>query len=189
MRLMLEEDTPLIVRWRNHPAVAKWLIQWEPLTEQAHLRYLNSARARGELLLTFLDLNGTPIGTGAIYDFDHPRKVAEWGRLCVNPDGEHSLAIVESSYLAVRYGFERLSLSRIHARCSEGNGGARRLLEFIGFRQEGVRPQHLAAPDGYRDVIEYGLLKHDFSQQATRVEKLLYRSAGGVSPRMERTLE
>ena len=189
LRLMKEGDTPVIVRWRNHPAVSKWLIQWQPLTEEKHLEYFQSARQRGEVLMTFLDSQDTAIGTGAIYDFDHPRKVAEWGRLCVNPEGEHSLATIEASYLALRYAFERLSLYRLHARCSAGNGAAKRLLEFIGFRQEGFRPQHLAAPGGYRDVVEYGLLHNDFEQQMKKIEKLLYRAPGSQVSALEGNLE
>jgi RimJ/RimL family protein N-acetyltransferase len=189
LRLMNEGDAPAIVRWRNHPAVAKWLIQWQLLTEEKHLEYFQSARKRGEVLLSFLDLQNNLIGTGAIYDFDHYRKVAGWGRLCMNPEGEQSLAAIEASYLALRYGFERLSLSRLHGSCSVGNRAAIRLLEFMGFRQEGLRPQHLAAPDGYRDVVEYGLLHDDFVQQMKKIEKLLYRVPGSQVPVLEGNLE
>lgn len=189
LRLMMEADAALIVRWRNHPAVAKWLVQWQPLTVERHLDFLRAARQRGDVLLAILDRKGTPIGTGAIYDFDHHKKVAEWGRLVVDPEGEHSLAAIEASYLAVRYGFERQSLARLHAACSAGNNGAKKLLEFIGFRQEGFRPQHLAVPEGYRDMVEYGLLYNDFKLQMEKIEKLLYRASSAQVSALEGNLE
>ena len=176
LRPMEESDAPLIVEWRNHPKVAKWLVQWKPLELDEHLTYFKKSVEAGDSLLIYEDLTGHPVGTGALYLFDRNRKVAEWGRLCGNPSGEQSFGMVEASYLTILYGLEQLGLHRIHAECTEGNKSSCKLLKFLGFQQEGLLREYLATPEGYRNVQVFGLLSPDFEETRQTIGRFLYNS-------------
>ena len=76
LREMGEDDAQRVVAWRNGPESRKWLIQWEPLTVQAHLEWFRAAKQRGDLLIMFDALDGEAVGTGSVYDFDRPKTSA-----------------------------------------------------------------------------------------------------------------
>ena len=172
LREMAEADAPLVVAWRNRPEVARWLVQWEALTVEAHLQWFRSAIAKGDLILVFSTSLGKEIGAGSLYDFDRQRTSAEWGRLCVQPPA--GIAVVEASYLVHRLAFEVLRMKRLHCACAAQNSRAKRLDTFLGYAQEGLRRKHLLGPEGYRDVIEFGLFAEEFEQRRPDLEKALY---------------
>jgi RimJ/RimL family protein N-acetyltransferase len=182
LREMSESDAPAIVEWRNRPEVAHWLIQFEPLTVEAHLRWFAKAGVAGDLLVVFTLHDGTPIGTGSLYGFDRPRTCAEWGRLCNAGKAEHGPAIMEGSYLVHRLGFELLGMKRTFCGCSSENAAALRLNRFLGYVDEGLRRQHLWAAEGYRDMVEFGMLASDFVQRRPEIERLQYLRSSPPNP-------
>lgn len=177
IREMTEADAPLVVEWRNQPETARWLIQWQPLTVPDQLRWFAWAKDRGDVLLTFeLKHDGQAFGAGSLYDFDRWRTCAEWGRLCGSRREEHAMPIMEASHLVHRLGFLVLGMKRTYCACSAGNTAANRLNVWQGYVKEGFRRGHLLAPDGYRDMIEYGMLAEDFDRRRVEIERLIYRN-------------
>jgi RimJ/RimL family protein N-acetyltransferase len=175
LREMREADAPLIVAWRNRDDVKRWLIRWEPLTLEAQIRWFRGAKAQGDILLMFETAGGEPVGTGSVYGFDRPRKCAEWGRLCAARISGQPHPMIEACYLVHRLCFEVLGVWRLHGALASNNRASYRLNRFLGYADEGLRRQHWAYPDGYRDVIELGLLAEDFACQRPAIEARLYR--------------
>jgi RimJ/RimL family protein N-acetyltransferase len=178
LREMTASDAPLVVAWRNEPETVRRLVQWEPLTIEAHLRWFEAARAK-EILLVFTDRGGVPVGTGAFYAFDRPRRVAEWGRLCFAPGASVPFAL-EASYLAHRIAFDVLALLRVHCGCAAENSPAAKLNDTLGYKREGLRRRHLATPTGYLDVLEFGMFPDEFHRN--EIERLVYRGAAPPQP-------
>ena len=173
IREMEASDAPLIVAWRNQPEVARWLVQWEPLTVEKHLAWFSKAR-ESDLLMIFEDAAGCPIGTGAFYDFDRQRTSCEWGRLCAAEKCAAPFAMLEGIYLAHRIAFEALGVRRLNGGSSTANATASRLGDLIGYVHEGTRRKSLLAPDGYRDVYMTGMFPEEFAVGRKRMEALLY---------------
>jgi RimJ/RimL family protein N-acetyltransferase len=171
VRPMEESDAALIVAWRNRPDAARWLVQWQPLTVDGHLSWFRQACDR-ELLLVFEDPSGTPIGGGNFYGLDPKALTAEWGRIV--SAGVPS-AMLEACYLAHRVAFELLGFERTFCGLAEPNGPARKLTEFLGYRQEGFRRSHLVTPHGTYNVLEYGLLAPEFQERGGELARLFYR--------------
>jgi UDP-4-amino-4,6-dideoxy-N-acetyl-beta-L-altrosamine N-acetyltransferase len=183
VREMTANDAPLIVAWRNDPETARRLVQWEPLTVEAHLRWFERARAQ-ETLLVFVDRGQAPVGAGAFYAFDHPRRMAEWGRLCFAP-GASVLFALEASYLAHRIAFDVLALVRLHCGCAVDNTPAVKLNETLGYKREGLRRRHLATPTGVLDVVEFGMFPDEFNRR--EIERLMYHGSPPPQPAQARS--
>ena len=66
----------------------------------------------------------------------------------------------------LRYGFRELDLFRVEASTAEYNAPARRVLEKLGFREEGRRRQALYRGGRRWDGVIYGLLRSEFSASA-----------------------
>ena len=68
----------------------------------------------------------------------------------------------EAVSLVTRYGFERLELNKCKAGVYSGNTSSIRVLEKVGYRQEGCLKDELLGPNGREDHLLYGMNKEDF---------------------------
>lgn len=67
----------------------------------------------------------------------------------------------EAAAALVRWCFERAKLHRLEAVTSEGNAASSRVLEKLGFRKEGRRPERARLGTRWVAELEYGLLASD----------------------------
>lgn len=66
-----------------------------------------------------------------------------------------------------RAAFRDLALRRLVANIMAANPGMTRVFEKLGFRQEGVRRQHVIFEDGYTDLLVYGCFAEEFTHATT----------------------
>ncbi len=77
----------------------------------------------------------------------------------------------EAVWAAVCFGFETLRVHRINVDTRMDNLASVRLVEKLGFRQEGVRRECIRNPDGsYQNWGLYGLLEDEYRQAAAARE-------------------
>ena len=65
--------------------------------------------------------------------------------------------MAEALRLVIGYGFARLKLHRFNAGCLPHNARSRRLLEKLGFREEGMAEKYLEINGAWQDHVLYGL--------------------------------
>lgn len=82
----------------------------------------------------------------------------------ISPDHQQQGYATEAVSLVVTYGFEELGLHRIAANVFSTNTPSKRLLESIGFKEEGRLRETTVIEGQRRDTIKYGLLISDWSQ-------------------------
>jgi RimJ/RimL family protein N-acetyltransferase len=175
LREMTEGDAATVVNSRNQPEVARWLVQWAPLTVEQHLCWFR-AHQQADALFVFDLPDGTPIGAGSLYGFDRLRTSAEWGRLWSIARTRYAFAMLEGCYLVHRLAFELLGVKRLYCATAAGNDPSLRLGPWLGYTQEGLRRQHRCTPDGYQDVVDFGLLVAEFAEKRHVMEQLLYKN-------------
>ncbi len=71
----------------------------------------------------------------------------------------------EAAQAVVRFGFQTLSLHKIHAHHVTRNPASGRVLEKIGMVREGLLRHHIKKWGTFEDVAFYGILKSDMSDQ------------------------
>ncbi|RAL24439.1 GNAT family N-acetyltransferase [Thermoflavimicrobium daqui] len=64
----------------------------------------------------------------------------------------------EAAHEILRFGFEDLKLHRIEAQALSRNTGSLRVLEKVGFLQEGLLRDYHYRFEKYEDIIQFGLL-------------------------------
>jgi RimJ/RimL family protein N-acetyltransferase len=70
----------------------------------------------------------------------------------------------EAAREVVRYGFEDLSLNRIHAMHLSRNQASGKVMMKVGMKYEGKRREHILKWGVFEDVELYGLLKSEFEE-------------------------
>jgi ribosomal-protein-alanine N-acetyltransferase len=157
------------VRIRN----AEWLRPWEPTNPETPLfrsgigPYLGMAQAmrhearRGLALPWVVTYNGDFAGQltiGAIvWGSARSAQVGYWVDKSVAGRGVMPAAVA----LAVDHCFFNVGLHRLEANIRPENSASRRVVEKLGFREEGVRQRHLHIDGAWRDHICYALTTED----------------------------
>ena len=73
----------------------------------------------------------------------------------------------EAALEMLSFGFETLKLHRITASHFVSNPASGRVMQKIGMRQEGLRPQHYIKWDEFIDAAQYGILRSDWLARRT----------------------
>jgi len=76
----------------------------------------------------------------------------------------------EAGKLLCDHGFNALNLHRIYCGTFENNIAMQRLALYLGMKQEGIRRQAAFKNGKYLDIIEYGVLKHEYEAHWSRTK-------------------
>lgn len=119
-------------------------------------------RARGEGVVFAIELTSSGEGLiGAVgLELDLPHERAEMGYWIGKPYWGRGYA-TEAASAVLRYGFEELSLERIHAHHFASNPASGRVLEKIGMRYEGCLRRHVLKRGRFEDLALYGVLREE----------------------------
>lgn len=71
---------------------------------------------------------------------------------------------MEGAERLIEYGFNQLNLHKIVAKVAAFNDSSIRIVEKIGFSEEGIQRQQDLVDGEYQDVHLYGLLKPDWKE-------------------------
>jgi RimJ/RimL family protein N-acetyltransferase len=155
LRPITMEDTDLIVKWRNSPAVMNNFIFRGEMTAQIHREWMRNKVVSGQVVQYIIEdaQTGQPVGSVYYRDLDHIHESAEYG-IFLGEDSARGRGLgSETARLFVKFGLEYLGLHRISLRVLEGNDGAYRTYEKAGFRKEGVFRDMVKLDGQYRNVI------------------------------------
>jgi RimJ/RimL family protein N-acetyltransferase len=103
---------------------------------------------------------GTPVGSASIKNIDLEGRKAELG-YWIAPESQGNGYATEAADLCLTHAFDELGLHKVWARTVEDNETSKRVLEKLGFQQEGVLQEHWYGFGRYVDEYRFGLLKSD----------------------------
>ena len=166
LRTMRLDDAEAMFAYASDPRVAEH-VDWYPHgSVEESRRFLVAAierYARGAPVGWAITLRGEDklVGSAGFFDWAIAHARAEIG---------YSLAywlwnrgyMTEAVRALVRFGFERMGLNRIEARCKVVNLASARVLEKAGFRLEGVLRQHQHTKGAFEDMKLYAILREDW---------------------------
>ena len=105
--------------------------------------------------------DGRMIGTGGFLFWDDIANRSELGYAVSRSywgQGLMSEAVPEM----LRFGFERMGLNRIEARCNARNMASRRVLEKSGFNLEGTLRESIVQNGELSDMLLFGILRREW---------------------------
>ena len=155
LRPITKEDTPLIVKWRNTPAVRENFIFREPFTEEMHNHWLNTKVASGEVIQYIIVDKSENLPVGSVYfrDMDRKNRTAEYGVFIGEEEARNKGLGSETAKLFTDFGFDTLKLHRISLRLLSGNVAAEKSYKKAGFKREGIFRDMVFLDGKYRDVV------------------------------------
>lgn len=159
LRPMTEEDTDLIVKWRNEDFVRKNFIYQKPFTREGHLHWIETMVKIGKVV-QFLICTREDIPIGSVYlrDIDRTFNNAEYGIFIGEETALSKGYGTEAAKLMISYAFGELKLHKLKLRVLADNERAKKSYEKAGFIQEAYLKDEVYLQGGYRDVILMALL-------------------------------
>lgn len=105
-----------------------------------------------------------PVGNVMIYDVDLEASNAELAYV-VDPDEAGNGYATEAADLCLTHAFDGLGIHKVYARSRAGNNASHRVLEKLGFQQEGVFRSHYFSFGDYKDEHRFGLLASEWQAE------------------------
>jgi len=129
---------------------------------QAYIEKAN--RASDSLILAMvLQESNQHIGNIALQEINWIYKTAELAVLLGEKEHWGKGYSLEAAKLLMTHGFNALNLNRIYCGTFETNVGMQKLAKSLGMKQEGVRRKAVYKNGNYLDLIEFGLLREEFT--------------------------
>lgn len=161
VRPMNEGDLELVLSWRNHPEVRRYMYTQHEIALEEHSRWFARASQDPARHLLVFEIDTLPLGFINIHQMASGG-IADWGFYAA-PDAPKGVGRVLGQ-AALRYAFETVTL---HKLCGQALAFNERSIRFhlnLGFQQEGVlRHQHFDGQQ-YHDVVCFGLLASEWHQ-------------------------
>lgn len=128
----------MILEWRNHPDIRKWMYNQYEISLDEHLNFIESLKNKKDKLYFLVKKNSKYIGVIDFYDIDNNKKEAKFG-LYKNPY-EKTVGIgkilIET---VIEFAFNILKLKKLKLEVFNENKKARNLYKRYNFRKIGEK--------------------------------------------------
>lgn len=161
LRPIERDDLEFLQRQVNDPSIWRPIGRNDPVNYEQEEEFFEDVVCDEDTVNLLVSADGTPAGTISIGPLNRPSGRAELG-YWIAPDQQGQGYGTAATELMLDYGFGDLALHRIEARVFSFNDASRRLLERVGFTQEGVHRETVFTDGSYHDTYWYGILADEW---------------------------
>ena len=161
LRPIEEDDLEFLQREINDPRVWRAIGGSRPINRAQEREFFEDVVCDDDSVNLLIVADSTPVGTIGFNSIDWEPQRAEIG-YWIAPEHHRRGYGTDATERVVRYGFDQLGLHKIEARVFEFNAASRRLLESVGFTEEGVHRDEVFIDGEYQDTYWYGLLEDEW---------------------------
>jgi RimJ/RimL family protein N-acetyltransferase len=163
IRNTVKSDLIHKVKWYNDPEVNRTLVLPETLELQKTYEWFERTqqdKSREEWIIETHDCK--PIGIVGIKDINQNNLSGHLYIVIGEKDFWGKGIGYEAELLAIHYAFTNIKLHKVTGAAMENNPGSIRVINKIGFQQEGTLRDEYFSDNRYYDVHIYGILKNEF---------------------------
>lgn len=151
--------------WFNNINVVKFNShgRW-PMTSENLKEYIQKTNASKNRLVLAIRLkeNHKHIGNISLQNINWIDSNAELACIIGEVSCQGKGIMTRAGKLIISHGFNQLNLHRIYCGTSAENIGMIRVAEKLGMKKEGERHEALFKNGGYRNIVEFGILKSNY---------------------------
>ena len=137
IRLLVQNDLPLTLAWRNQDAIRRWFFHSQPISPEQHQAWFEKYRERDDdfvFLIEEVEAGCHPVGQIALYHIDWEAGRAEYGRVMIGePDASGKGLAFFATQAIFEIGFETFGLQEIYLEVYANNERAIHLYRKAGF--------------------------------------------------------
>lgn len=163
--LTFEDMDGNYIRWLNDADVCKNNSHHIfPYTRDLAQDYIKNAYVSKDKLILAVSLieNDLHVGNISLLRIDFMNQNAEFVILIGEKKYWGKGLSKEAAFLILKHGFDALNLHRIYCGTFHENTAMQKLAIYLGMKEEGVRREAFFKNGKFVDIIEFGVLKHEF---------------------------
>lgn len=160
LRPVEEEDVEFLQKLVNDPRVRAGIGASEPINRTEEAEWIDSISESDEIHLLFC-LDGTRLGILGMHPEHDTWDNAEVGYM-LTPEEWDKGYTTDALERFCQYCFEERAMHKLWAKAYETNPASRRVLEKVGFQEEGIFRKEAFVGGEYVDIHRYGLLAAEF---------------------------
>lgn len=159
LRVLSNDDLEMVLQWRNHDDIRKWMVNSDVIALSDHLAWFERNKNRTDRLFYIFEYQQQ--SQGYISFVTIPNSAAyEWG-FYVKPNAEKGMGHLLGS-AALDLAFGDLGLAKIFGQVLEFNEKSLSFHKKMGFVQEGLLRKHFKDHRGEFDIYQFGLLRTEW---------------------------
>lgn len=155
-----EQDTEMVLRWRNSEFVRQYFIYRDELTAAEHQNWLEQKVKKGKVaqFIIFSLEDNKPVGSVYIQNIDLIHKNAEYGIFIGEEEVTGKGYGTDAAKLIIKYAFENLGLHKLYLRVLSDNERAIRSYLHAGFEVEGTMRDEVLLDGQFVDVTRMAVI-------------------------------
>ena len=159
IRSMVHADLELVLTWRNHPEIRRYMFTQHEITLGEHQRWFERTLKDQKKHLFIFEEGQQPLG---FVNFNETGDggVADWG-FYVAPDAPKGSG-QKLGCAALNHAFTYLNLHKVNGQALDYNDRSIQFHQTLGFLKEGILREQNFDGKSYQDVICFGLLGHEW---------------------------
>jgi UDP-4-amino-4,6-dideoxy-N-acetyl-beta-L-altrosamine N-acetyltransferase len=159
IRSMTEGDLPMVLTWRNHPEVRRFMLTQHEISLSEHAEWFHRAVQDTTRRLLIVQEFDNPIGYVQFSGVEQGG-VAEWG-FYARPDAAKGQGR-KIGTSALDFAFTHLKLHKVCGQAISSNQASIRFHERLGFKREAELRDQKRINNEYHTLIGFGLLVHEW---------------------------
>tara|TARA_Y100001949_G_scaffold168132_1_gene166514 strand:- start:19104 stop:19634 length:531 start_codon:yes stop_codon:yes gene_type:complete len=166
IRLMATHDLELVLAWRNHKEIRRYMYTQHEITLAEHSAWFDRVSQDSSRQLLIFESDQVPLGFINIHQIGLGG-IADWGFYAdpAAPKGTGK----KLGQLALKFAFTHAKLHKVCGQSLEQNVRSIKFHLHLGFKQEGtLREQHYDG-QGYNDIVCFGLLASEWKINSLEV--------------------
>lgn len=166
LRRIETKDLSDVNEYAKDPRVSEFLLWYPHLSlgdTRSYLTCVDALYRKGKFYDWGIEYNGKMIGTAGFSAFDIENNSAQIGYVLSHAFWGMGIAH-EAASAVIKFGFERLGLRRICARCIAGNERSESVMRKCKMTFEGISRDGILAKGRYRDVLTYAITFKEYRE-------------------------
>ncbi len=155
IRSMSEDDLPIVLSWRNHPDVRRFMFTQHEISLAEHSQWFKRAILDNSRRLLIVQEGDVPIGYVQFTSVELAG-IADWG-FYVRPNAAKGTGQTLGT-LALEYAFKFLKLHKVCGQAIASNQASIDFHERLGFKREAELRDQKRINNEYHTLISFGLL-------------------------------
>jgi UDP-4-amino-4,6-dideoxy-N-acetyl-beta-L-altrosamine N-acetyltransferase len=163
LRDLVAEDEAILFDWRAEPEVDRWMSDAAFADREAHQRWFDSLRDNPDVRGWMIQRGGRAAGLLTLTGLTSHHRRAAWNWFVGDAEARGRGVGRAAQVLGLERAFGQLKLHKVFAEVMADNDAALKLMVAIGFRREGYLRGHVIKGGEARDVVQLGMLDHEWA--------------------------
>lgn len=159
IRSVTQQDLPIILSWRNHPDIRRFMFTRHEISATEHSEWFSSVINDKSRSLLLIEDSKHPFGYVQFSNIVE-NGTADWG-FFVKPGAPKGSGLILGK-LALRFAFNTLKVHKVCGKAIALNTSSINFHLKLGFIQEGTLREQILIDDTYQDIHCFGLILHDW---------------------------